>query len=117
MGSCTFVDWGKRRIVIQKREHSIGMANLKLRQTQDKIRQRTLKAYRGLFESHRALSLAHSLVGLRKEAETKAHVEVQTNPAGFLDASKSRGTAEVDEVKADLAYRQAHVELLKLIGQ
>jgi outer membrane protein len=117
MGSYTFVDWGKRRNIIQEREHLIGMATLKLRQTQDDVRQKTLKAYRGLFECHRALSLAHGLVVLRKEAEGKAHATAQTNPAGLLDASKARGTAEVDEVKADLAYRQAHAELLKLIGQ
>jgi outer membrane protein len=69
MGSYTFVDWGKRRNVIQEREHLIGIATLKLRQTQDDVRQKALKAYRGLFECHRALSLAHSLVGLRKESE------------------------------------------------
>ncbi len=73
MGSYTFVDWGKRRNVIQEREHLIGMATLKLRQTQDDVRQKTLKAYRGMFESHRALSLAQGLVALRKEAEAKAH--------------------------------------------
>ncbi|HEX3448800.1 MAG TPA: TolC family protein, partial [Isosphaeraceae bacterium] len=95
----------------------IGMATLKLRQTQDDIRQKTLKAYRGLSESHRALSLAHGLVGLRKEAEAKAQAAAQTNPSGLLDSSKARESAEVDLVKADLAYRQAHVELLKLIGQ
>jgi outer membrane protein len=117
MGSYTFVDWGKRRNIIQEREHLIGMATLKLRQTQDDIRQKTLKAYRGLFESHRALSLANGLVGLRKEAEAKAHSAAQTNPVGLLDASKARGVAEVDLVKADLAYRQAHVELSRLIGQ
>jgi outer membrane protein len=117
MSSYTFVDWGKRRNVIQEREHLIGMATLKLRQTQDDVRQKTLKAYRGLSESHRALSLAHGLVGLRKEAEAKALTAAQTNPSGLLDASKARGVAEVEFVKADLAYRQAHVELLKLIGQ
>jgi outer membrane protein len=117
MGTYTFVDWGKRRNVIQEREHLIGMATLKLRQTQDDIRQKALKAYRGLFESNRALSLASGLVGLRKEAEAKALAAAQTNPTGLLDASKARGVAEVDLVKADLAYRQSHVELLKLIGQ
>jgi outer membrane protein len=117
MGSYTFVDWGKRRNVIQEREHLIGMATLKLRQTQDDLRQKTLKAYRGLFESQRALSLAQTLVALRKEAEAKAQATAQTNPAGLLDASKARGATEVDLVKADLAYRQAHVELSKLIGQ
>jgi len=107
MGTYTFVDWGKRRNIIQEREHLIGMANLKLRQTQDEIRQKTLKAYRGIYESHRALSLAEGLVALRKEAEAKSHAAAQTNPAGLLDASKARGVGEVDLVKADLAYRQS----------
>ena len=35
----------------------------------------------------------------------------------MLEASKARGTAEVDYLKANLAYRQAHAELSKLIGQ
>jgi outer membrane protein TolC len=117
MGSYTFVDWGKRRHIIREREDLIAMATLKMRQTQDEVRQKTLKAYRGLFESNRALSLAHGLVGLRKEAEAKALAVARINPAGLLEASKARGVAEVDLVKADLAYRQAHVELLKLIGE
>ena len=117
VGSYTFVDWGKRKNVIREREHLIGMANLKYRQTQDELCQKTLKAYRGLAESHEALMLAQELVGLRKEAEAKALPAAQTNPVGLIEASKARATAEVDYVKADLAYRQAHMELSKLIGR
>ncbi len=116
MGSYTFVDWGKRRHTIKEREQLIGMATLKLRQTQDDVRQKALKAYRGLFESQRALSLAQSLVPLRKEAEAKAYTEAKAKPVGLLQASRARGVAEVDLVKADLAYRQAHIELMTLIG-
>jgi outer membrane protein TolC len=117
VGSYTFVDWGKRKNVIREREHLISMANLKYRQTQDELCQKTLKAYRGLAESHEALMLAQELVGLRKEAEEKALHGAQTNPVGLIEASKARATAEVDYVKADLDYRQAHMELSKLLGR
>jgi outer membrane protein len=117
VGSYTFVDWGKRKNVVREREHLIGMATLKFRQTQDDLRLKALKAYRGLSESYEALALAQELVGLRKEAEAKALAAARTNPAVLLEASKARATAEVDYVKADLAYRQAHVELSMLIGR
>ena len=93
------------------------MANLKYRQTQDELLQKTLKAFRGLAESHEALMLAREMVGLRKEAEVKALPGAQTDPIGLIEASKARATAEVDYVKADLAYRQAHLELSTLIDR
>ncbi|WZP00200.1 TolC family protein [Isosphaeraceae bacterium EP7] len=117
VGSYTFVDWGKRKNVIRGREHLISMAHLKYRQTQDELFQKTLKAYRGMSESHEALILAQELVELRKEAEEKALPAAQTNPVGLIEASKARTTAEVDYVKADLGYRQAHMELCMLIGR
>jgi hypothetical protein len=67
--------------------------------------------------AYEALTLAQELVGLRTEAEAKALAAARTNPAGLLEASKARATAEVAYVKADLAYRQARVELSKLIGR
>ena len=117
VGSYTFVDWGKRRNIILEREHMISMATLKLRQTQDDVRQKALKGYRGLNESYESLMLAQELVGLRKEAAANAYATAKANPSGLLVASKAQATAEVDYVRADLAYRQAHIELSKLIGQ
>jgi outer membrane protein len=116
VGTYTFVDWGKRRNVIHEREHLISMATLKYQQVQDDVRQKALKAHRGLWESHEALKLANELVAVRKETEAKALPGAMTNPAALLEAAKARGTAEVEAVKADLAYRQAHVELSRLIG-
>jgi outer membrane protein TolC len=117
IASYTFVDWGKRRHTIQERQHMMNAAALKYEQTEAEVRQNCLKAYRNLTGASDGLSLARELVGLRKEAESKALEQARTNPAAALEASKGRGTAEVDYVKADLAYRQAHVELIKLIGQ
>ena len=116
-GTYTFVDFGKRRNVVREREHLVSMATLKLRQTQDDVRQKALKAYRGLFEAQEALNLAGEMAGLRREAEASAMASAATNPSAFLDASKARSTAEVDYVKADLAYRQAHGEFRTLIGR
>ena len=103
--------------MIGEREHLISMATLKYQQVQDDIRQKALKAYRGLAESYEALMLSQELVAVRKEAEAKALPNAMTNPATLIEASKARGTAEVNSLKADLAYRQAHVELSKLIGR
>jgi outer membrane protein TolC len=46
MGSYTFVDWGKRKNVIRERDQFVAMATFKMQQTQDTVRQDTLKAYR-----------------------------------------------------------------------
>jgi hypothetical protein len=48
----------------------------------------------------------------RKEAEKQAN-----QPAEMFAAAKARMEAEVDLVKADLAYRTAHVQLMSLIGK
>jgi outer membrane protein len=117
VGSYTIVDWGKRKNILREREHLIGMATLKLQQLHDDVRQKALKAYRGLIAAHDAMRLAHELLGLRKEAEARALAAARSDPNGLLRASKDRATAEVDAVKAALAYRQAHGELARLIGR
>ena len=121
VGSYTFVDWGKRRNVVRERENLVAMATLKLAQTQDDVRQKAEKAFRELGESQEALKTAEEMVGLRKEAEKKATTpEAMTNPAALdvlLKATKKRAEAEVDAVKADLAYRQAYVDLMNMVGR
>ena len=121
VGSYTFVDWGKRRNVVRERENLVAMATLKLEQTRDDVRQKAEKAFRELEESQEALKTAEEMVGLRKEAEKKATTpEAMTNPAALaalLEATKKRAEAEVDAVKADLAYRQAYVDLMSMVGR
>ncbi len=121
VGSYTFVDWGKRRNVVRERENLVQMATLKMEQTKDDVRQGVEKAFREVGESQEALQTAEELVGLRKEAEKKAtSPQAMTNPAALavlLEASKKRAEAEVDAVKADLAYRTAYVKLMSLIGK
>jgi outer membrane protein TolC len=111
VGSYTFVDWGKRRNTIRERNEFLAMASLKLQDTQNTVRQSALKAFREYEQGQQALKLAGELVEVRKEAEKKA-----TTLALKLSAAKDAMTAQVDYVKADLAYRVAHVKLMSLLG-
>jgi outer membrane protein TolC len=111
LGSYTFVDWGKRRNVIRERRNLVTMASLKLAQTQDEIRQKAAKAFREVQETGAAVRTAQEMAVLRREAEKKAAA-----PADLIAASKARALAEVDAVKAELAYRQAHVQLMSLLS-
>jgi outer membrane protein TolC len=121
VGSYTFVDWGKRRAVIHEREELVAMASLKLRQTEDEVRQKAVKAFREVGESQQTLTIARETVGLWKEAEKKATTpEALANPVALallLVASKERMLADVEVVKAELAYRQAYVKVMSLIGK
>jgi outer membrane protein TolC len=117
MGSYTFVDWGKRRNVVRERQNLVAMAKLKLEQTQDDVRQKAVKAFRDVADSLDAVKMAQEMVELRKQAEKKAATpEAERDPAGLMAASKARLVAEIDAVKAELAYRQAYVDLMSLLG-
>jgi outer membrane protein TolC len=117
LGTYTFVDWGRRRDVIHERQTLAAMAHLKLQQTQDEVRQKAVKAIRKITETREALQTAQELVGLRKEAEKAAMTpEALRNPTALIAATQARMLAEVDAIKAELAYRQAYVELMILVG-
>jgi outer membrane protein TolC len=118
IGTYTFVDWGKRRNVVHERQMLVSMASLKLQQTMDDVRQNATKAFREVVETQDALKTAEEMVVLRKEAEKKATTpEALKNPAALIAATQARMTAEVDAIKADLAYRMAYVKLMSLIGR
>src|SRR5262249_45522486 len=118
VGTYTFFDAGKRRNVIRERKTLVAMASLKYQQTQDEVRQKAQKAFRDVVASQEALQIAQQMVELRKEAEKKATTpEALRNPTALLAASKARMLAEVDAVKADLAYREAYTQLMSLIGK
>jgi outer membrane protein TolC len=111
-GSYTFFEWGKRKNVVKERETLVIMAQQKVAQTQDEIRQKTQKAFREVQQTREALANAEAMVKLRKEATKKA-----TGLKPMLDANKDELTAEVEFVKADLAYRTAYGQLMSLIGR
>jgi outer membrane protein TolC len=107
----TFLDWGKRHNIIRERDTLVYMATLKVQQTSDEVRQKALKAFRDYRDSAETLKLAGEMVQLRKEAQKAAAM-----PAAAFQAAKDLMTAEVDQVKADLALRVAAAQLLNLIG-
>ncbi len=117
VGTYTFFDGGKRRNVIRERQTLVAMASLKLQQTQDDVRQKAHKAFRDVAASQDALQIAQQMVELRKEAEKKAMPEAQRNLTALLTATKARMLAEVDAVKAELAYREAYTQLMSIIGK
>jgi outer membrane protein TolC len=117
MGSYTFVDWGKRRNSKREAETVIALASLKVRTTQDDVRKKTLKAFRDVEQTHAAIASAQEIVALRAEAAKKAQTpDALKNPGPLLEASKKFGEAQVDLVKADLAYRTAYAVLVELLG-
>jgi hypothetical protein len=63
-------------------------------------------------ETQQGRNTAQEMLDLRTEAEKKAG-----DPATMMAAAKARMMAEVEFIKADLAYRQAFVQLMSLVGQ
>lgn len=112
LGTYTFVDWGKRRNTVRQRKDMATMAGLQLQQTEDEVRQKARKAFREVAEALQARNTAQEMLDLRAEGAKKAAA-----PAAMMAAVKARMMAEVDFVKADLAYRQAYVQLMSLVGQ
>jgi outer membrane protein TolC len=109
VGSVTLVDWGKRRNTLRERGNLVTMATLKFQQTQEDVRQKAQKAFRECLESQEGLKATQEMLALRREAEKGANA-----PAALMTAVKARMLAEVDVVKAELAYRQAYVQLMAL---
>jgi outer membrane protein TolC len=112
VGSYTFFDGGKRRNTIRERETLTAMAVLKLQQTEDDVRQKTVKAFREFAETRQALATAGELVAVRTEAAKAAKT-----PDAMMAAAKPAALAQVDYVKAELAHQQAYVTLMVLIGK
>jgi outer membrane protein TolC len=110
-GSYTFFEWHKKKYTLRERQQFIALAELKVDQARDDVRQKTLKQYRELSEARETLATAAEMVQARKEADDKA-----VGVAKF-DTSKKLMEAEVDLAKADLAFRVAHVKLLSLLGK
>src|SRR5262249_24103443 len=112
IGSYTFVDWGKRKNTIRAREMLESMAVLKLQQTQDEVRQKTVKAYREFNENRQVVATNGELVELLTEEAKKA-----ATPDAMLKTAKDLALAQVNYIKAQLALQQAYVDLMVLVGK
>jgi hypothetical protein len=61
---------------------------------------------------------AQELAELRAEAVKQATTpEALRNPTALIAATKALGLAQVEAIKAELAYRQAYVQLMSLVGK
>jgi outer membrane protein TolC len=112
VGSYTFFEWGKKKKTVRKWETTLTMAQVKLHQTEDQVRQKAAKAFRELDQDRVTLANAREMVQLRQEAAKSAKT-----PAAAMEAGKAALEAEVALIKAELAYRVAYAELMTLIGK
>jgi outer membrane protein TolC len=118
VGTYTLFDWGKRRNVLRERENMIRMANLKVQQVQDEVRQNAQKAFREFQQDQAILKNAEDMVKVRQEAVKQATTpEAMKNPAPLIEANKNLGLAQVDLVKAQMNYRVAAAKILNLMGR
>jgi outer membrane protein TolC len=109
--SYTFIDWGKRGDVRRQRQTQITMAYQNLQATREKVALEARKAFGAFEQAHQAYQFAGEMVQLRKEAEKAA-----TTPAAALEAKQATAKAELELMKAEIAYRVAHAQLLAAVG-
>lgn len=109
--SYTFLDWGKRGDVRRQRLTQIALAHQNLAATREKVQLEARKAFGAFEQAAEAYRLAGEMVRARKEAEKGA-----TTPAAVLDAKQATAKAELDLMKAEIAYRVAHAQLLAAVG-
>jgi outer membrane protein TolC len=108
-GSWTMFEWGKKRDVTRQRETDIAMAQENVRVTMDKVGLEARKAFSTFEQTREAYQLAGEMVQARKDAEKNAA------GAAMLQAKGDTAKAELEAMKAEIAYRVAHAQLAGLI--
>jgi outer membrane protein TolC len=105
----TFWEWGKRKNITNQRKTDIALAQQNVQVIMDKVQLEARKAYNSFEQAREAYQLAGAMVEARKEAEKKA-----VGPA-VVQAKADTARAELDYMKAEIAYRVAHAQLMGLI--
>jgi outer membrane protein TolC len=106
----TFWDWGKRKQIKRERQAQITLAHQNVYVTIDKVRLDAAKAYVTYEQTREAYRLAQEMVKARKAAEKGA-----TDPQNMLAAKGETSKAELNAMKAEIAYRVAYAQLAALI--
>jgi outer membrane protein TolC len=106
----TFWEWGKKRDLKLQREADVALAHQNLRVTADKVQLDARKAYDSFDQTREAYRLAGEMVQARRDAEKGA-----ADPAAVLAAKGETAKAELESMKAEIAYRVAHAQLAALI--
>jgi outer membrane protein TolC len=108
----TFWDWGKRKQIVRERQTQIALAHQNVRVTADKVRLEAAKAYDEYEQTRESYRLAGEMVQVRQAAEKQA-----TEPQNALQAKGDTAKAQLEYMKAEIAYRVANAKLAGLIGQ
>jgi outer membrane protein TolC len=110
-GSYTFWDWGKRREVKNQRQTEIALAQQNLRVVSDKVQLEARKTFITFEQSREAFRLAGEMVQARKDAEKAAAGKAA------VQARADTARAELEAMKAEIAYRVAHAQVEAIIRQ
>jgi outer membrane protein TolC len=108
-GSWTLFEWGKKRDLTRQRHTDIALAQQNVQVTMDKVGLEARKAYVGFEQARDAYQLAGEMVQARKDAEKAAA------GAALLQARGDTAKAELEYMKAEIAYRVAHAQLAALV--
>jgi outer membrane protein TolC len=107
----TFWEWGKKRDVTRQRHATMALAQQNLQVTIDKVQLAARKAYNEFDKSRQDYKLAGDMVEARKAVEKVAP------PAAATQAKADVSTAELEYMKAEIAYRVANAKLTALLEE
>ncbi len=110
-GSYTFFEWGRKRDVIRQREMDISLAHQNVQVVMDKVQLEARKAFGGYEDARDTYRLAGDMVQARKDAE-----KAMTGPAA-IQAKGDSAKAELEYMKAEIAYRIARTQLAAVVGR
>jgi outer membrane protein TolC len=107
----TVFEWGKKVDVVRQRHALIAVAHQNLVVVTDKVQVEARKAFVAFEQAREAFQLAGEMAQARKEVEKGA-----TGEKAF-EAKGETAKAELEQMKAEIAYRVAHAKLAGLLGQ
>jgi outer membrane protein TolC len=108
----TFLDWGKRCCTLRQRETELMMANKNVQVTAETVQLDARKAFLAFKEAESQVQIAKEVVA----ANLDGVKEAKGLPA-VLTAKSDFAKAQLDQMKAELAFRLAQIKLLAAIGQ
>jgi outer membrane protein TolC len=105
----TLWEWNKKKDLIHQRQTQIALAQQNVAVTADKVRLAARKAYLDFDQAREAYRLAGEMVQARTDAEKSA-----SGPAA-AQAKADTTKAQLELMKAEIAYRVAHAQLAGLV--
>src|SRR5262249_18954883 len=106
----TVFEWGKKVDVVKQRRALIAVAQQNLAVVLDKVQLEARKAFVALDQAREAFQLATGMAPAGKEAEEGAAGEAA------MQAKGAAAKAELEQMKAEIAYRVAHAKLAGMLG-